>query len=138
MIDHFQAFNITSIHREKNHILDSLTATTSMFTPRDPKMPNSFKVVNLYRPIVSNNEEALLIFENDEQAHFFFMGSKEEEEDQPVKHQKVVSNQEKILILKNNYFLEDLVSLEEKFMRNYGAKVEIPRYERSVRKVQET
>lgn len=80
MIDHFQAFNVTFIHREKNHREYSLAVTTSMFNPSDLKMPNLFKVSMLYKPIVPNNEEALQVFEKDEQDHFFLVGSDDQEE----------------------------------------------------------
>ena len=62
-----------------------------MFTPGDPKMPNSLKVSNLYRPIVPNNEEALQVFENDEQTYLFFIGLEELEEDSYVRSQKDVT-----------------------------------------------
>ena len=56
LIDHFQAFNITFIHREKNHKVDSLGVTASMFIPSDSKMPSSFKVSTLYKLVVPKNE----------------------------------------------------------------------------------
>lgn len=58
-INHLQVFNITFIHRKKNHHVDTLTVTTSMFTHEDPEMSNSLKVLTLYRPIIPDNEEAL-------------------------------------------------------------------------------
>ena len=79
LIDHFKAFNITFIHREKNHKVDSLGVTTSMSIPSDPEMPNSFKFSTLYKLVVLDNEEALQVFETDEKVHMFFVGSGKKE-----------------------------------------------------------
>ena len=49
-----------------------------LFMHEDHEMPNSFKILTLYRPTIPDNEEALQAFENDEQDQFFFEGSKEE------------------------------------------------------------
>ena len=75
LIDHFQAFNLTFIHREKNHMTDSLAVTASMFISDDYEITNSFKVLILYRLNVLDNEESLQVFENDEHAQFFLKGS---------------------------------------------------------------
>lgn len=81
LIDYFQAFNLTFIHRENNHKVDSLAVIASMFIPSDYEMENSFKVSTLYRPIVPDNEKPLQVFGSDEHAQFFFIGTKEKEQD---------------------------------------------------------
>jgi hypothetical protein len=74
LTDHFQAFNITFIHREKNHNPYSLAIIASMFSLCDPEMTNSFNVSMLYKPTILDNEGALKVFENDENGHFFLVG----------------------------------------------------------------
>lgn len=81
LIDCFQAFDITFIHREKNHREDSLTLIVSMFILGDPEMPNSYKVSMLYTHVVPDNRGALQVFENDNKDHFFFVGLEEKEEE---------------------------------------------------------
>ena len=55
LINHFYAFNITFNEREKNHCADSFVVTTSMFTPRDLEMRNTFMVLTLYKIVVPDN-----------------------------------------------------------------------------------
>lgn len=62
LIDNVQAFNITFIHREKNHREDSLVVIASMFILGDSEISNSFKVSTFYRHVVPDNEEALQVF----------------------------------------------------------------------------
>ena len=107
-----------------------------MFTLGDPNIPNSFKISTLYILIVPDNREALQVFENDEQEHLFFEGKKEKEEESFVGSPRDVAYKGKILRLKDNYFLEDFVSLESNFTRNDGAKVETQKKEKYLRKVQ--
>ena len=66
----------------------------------------------MYQLVVPNNEELLQVFENDEYVHLFFIGLEEKEEDSSIGSQKDVSYREKILSLKDNHFVEDLVLLE--------------------------
>lgn len=117
-----------------------MVVTTSMFIPGDYEMSISFRVSTLYRPIVPDNEEALLVFQNDEHTQFIFEVSKEKEENSFVGSQRDISclSQERILNIKSNHFPKDLVSLESSFTRNDGIKMERPKDEHSLRKVQET
>ena len=81
----------------------------------------------MYRPAILDNEEALQVLENDEHEHFFFLGSKDQEEYSSIGNQEDVAYQGKVLILKDNNFEEDFVSLESNFTRNYGTKVGTPK-----------
>ena len=101
-----------------------------MFFPNDPRNENSFKVSTLFQLYILNIEDVLEVFENNEQEQIFFVGSKWEEiknEYLELRYELDYFHQDKILNLKNNRFLEDLVSLESCVMRNDAIKDKIPK-----------
>ena len=86
-----------------------------MFIHDDLGNENSFKVKTLFHPAIPNNEDSLQVFDNDEKVLVSFANSKgEEEKNASIKPKGEVNyfDQEGILNLKNNYFLEDLLSQE--------------------------
>jgi ribonuclease HI len=67
LIEHFEAFNITTIPREKNILVDSLATTASRLSPLEDYEASRFTVELLYKPSVPNNISNWKVFEGDEQ-----------------------------------------------------------------------
>jgi ribonuclease HI len=67
LIEHFEAFNITAIPREKNILVDSLATTASRLSPLEDYEASRFTVELLYKPSVPNNISNWKVFEGDEQ-----------------------------------------------------------------------
>ena len=80
LIDNFEEFNITSIHKERNHKEYSLVVSTSMFTLDDPNNENYFKVKTLFWLVVPNNEDLFQGFDNDNKMLFLFVNFEGEED----------------------------------------------------------
>jgi hypothetical protein len=66
LIEHFEAFNITAIPREKNILVDSLATTASRISPLEDYESSWFTVELLYKPLVPNNICNWKVFEGDE------------------------------------------------------------------------
>ena len=79
LIDSFEAFNIIFIHRVKNHQVDSLVVSTSVFLLDVASNENSFQVKALFWPTIPNNNDSLQFFDNDEKM-MKFLASLEGEE----------------------------------------------------------
>jgi hypothetical protein len=67
LIDHFEAFNINAILREKNILVDSLATNASRLSPLEDYEASRFTVELLYKPSVPNNISNWKVFEGDEQ-----------------------------------------------------------------------
>jgi hypothetical protein len=67
LIEHFEAFKITTIPRINNILVDSLTTTTSRLSPLEDYEASRFTVELLYKPLVPNNISNWKVFEGDEQ-----------------------------------------------------------------------
>jgi hypothetical protein len=66
LIDNFEAFNITSIPREKKILVDSLATAASILYPLEDYAASRFTVELLYNPLVPNNISNWNVFEGDE------------------------------------------------------------------------
>jgi hypothetical protein len=67
LIEHFEAFNITTIPRAKNILVDSLATAASRLSPLEDYEASRFTVELLYKPSVPNNISNWKVFEGDEQ-----------------------------------------------------------------------
>jgi hypothetical protein len=67
LIEHFEAFNITTIPRTKNTLVDSLATAASRLSPLEDYEASWFTVELLYKPSVPNNISNWKVFEGDEQ-----------------------------------------------------------------------
>jgi hypothetical protein len=67
LIEHFEAFNITTIPRTKNILVDSLATAASRLSPLEDYEASRFTVELLYKPSVPNNISNWKVFEGDEQ-----------------------------------------------------------------------
>jgi ribonuclease HI len=67
LIENFQAFNITSIPRSKNMLVDSLATTASRLSPLEDYEASRFSIELLYKPSVPDNIANWRVFEGDEQ-----------------------------------------------------------------------
>jgi len=67
LIENFEAFNITTIPREKNILVDSLATAASRLSPLEDYEASQFTVEFLYKPSVPNNISNWKVFEGDEQ-----------------------------------------------------------------------
>jgi hypothetical protein len=67
LIDNFEAFNITVVHRTKNTLVDYLAITTSRLSPLEDYEASRFAVEILYRPSMPNTISNWKVFEGDEQ-----------------------------------------------------------------------
>jgi hypothetical protein len=67
LIEHFQAFNITTVLRTKNILANSLAIATSRLSPLEDYEGSRFTVELLYKPSVPNNISNWKSFEGDEQ-----------------------------------------------------------------------
>jgi hypothetical protein len=72
LIEHFEVFNITTIPREKNILVDSLATAASRLSPLEYYEASQFTVELLYKPVVPNNISNWKVFEGDEQIINFF------------------------------------------------------------------
>jgi ribonuclease HI len=66
LIEHFEAFNITTIPRKKNTLVDSLATASSRLSPLEDYEASRFTVELLYKPSVPNNISNWKVFEGDE------------------------------------------------------------------------
>jgi hypothetical protein len=67
LIEHFEAFNTTTIPRIKNILADSLATTASRLSALEYYEASWFTVELLYKPSVPNNISNWKVFEGDEQ-----------------------------------------------------------------------
>jgi hypothetical protein len=67
LIEHFEAFNITTIPRKKNTLANSLATAASRLSPLEDYEASWFIVELLYKPSVLNNISNWKVFEGDEQ-----------------------------------------------------------------------
>jgi hypothetical protein len=67
LIDNFLAFNITTIPRAKNILVDSLATTTSILSPLEDYEASRFTIELLYKPSIPDNITNWRVFEGDEQ-----------------------------------------------------------------------
>jgi hypothetical protein len=63
----FEAFNITTIPREKNILANSLATAASGLSPLEHYEASRFTVELLYKPLLLNNISNWKVFEGDEQ-----------------------------------------------------------------------
>jgi hypothetical protein len=66
LIEHFEAFNITTISRTKNTIVDSLATAASRLSPLEDYEASRFTMELLYKPSMPNNFSNWKVFEGDE------------------------------------------------------------------------
>jgi hypothetical protein len=66
LIDHFEAFNITTIPRTQNILVDSLATAVSRISPVEGYEASRFTVDILYKPSVPKNISNWKVFEGDE------------------------------------------------------------------------
>jgi hypothetical protein len=67
LVEHFEAFNITTIPRAKNTLANSLVTTASRLSPLEDYEASRFTVELLYKPLVPNKIFKWKVFEGDEQ-----------------------------------------------------------------------
>jgi hypothetical protein len=67
LIEHLEAFNITTIPRTKNTLDDSLDTAASRLSPLEDYKASQFTVELLYKPSVPNNIYNWKVFEGDKQ-----------------------------------------------------------------------
>jgi hypothetical protein len=65
-MEHFEAFNVIAIPREKNIIVDSLDTTALRLSPLEDYEASRFTMELLYEPSVPNNISNWKVFEGDE------------------------------------------------------------------------
>jgi hypothetical protein len=65
-MEHFEAFNITMIPREKNILVDYLATTTSRLSPLEDYEASRFTMELLYKPFIPNNIYNWKVFEGDQ------------------------------------------------------------------------
>jgi hypothetical protein len=136
LIEHFKYFNLTSIPREKNILVDSLATAASRLLPLKDYEASWFIVKLLYKPLVPNNISNWKVFEGDEQIINFmtnqdnFKGLAIDDEvfqeqsmeidlhiDQPTNKSKSHT------ILKGIANLENLFYLKERFKGSKNVKI---------------
>jgi ribonuclease HI len=66
LIEHFEAFNITTVPRTKNTLVDSLATAASRLSSLEDYEASRFTVELLYKPSVPNNIYNWKVFEGDE------------------------------------------------------------------------
>ena len=71
-MNHFEAFNISSIPRSENKELDSFAIATSRLSPLKDFEMSRFYVQIIYRPSIPDNITHWRVFENDSQIIDFF------------------------------------------------------------------
>jgi hypothetical protein len=91
LIELFEDFNITTIPRANNILVDSLATAASRLSPLEDYEASQFTVEFLYKPSVPNNISSWKLFEGDEQI---------------------------ISFLTNQYNFKDLVIDDEEFQEN--------------------
>jgi hypothetical protein len=67
LIERFGVFDITTISREKNTLVNSLDTTAPRLSPLEDYEASRFIVELLYKPLVPNNISNWKVFEGDEQ-----------------------------------------------------------------------
>jgi hypothetical protein len=71
-IEKFLAFNITTISRSNNKLVDSFATTASRFSPLEDYEASRFVIELLYKPSVPDSIPNWRVFEGDEQIISFF------------------------------------------------------------------
>jgi len=66
LIEHFEAFNITTVSRKKNTLVDSLAIAASRLSSLEDYEASRFTVELLYKPSVPNNIYNWKVFKGDE------------------------------------------------------------------------
>jgi hypothetical protein len=66
LIEHFEAFNITTISKIKNTLVDSLGTASSRLSPLQEYESSQFTLEILYKPSVPNIISNWKVFEGDE------------------------------------------------------------------------
>jgi len=66
LIEHFEAFNVTSIPRTKKILADSLATVASRLSPLEDYEASRFTMEVLYKPSVPKNISYWKVFEGDE------------------------------------------------------------------------
>jgi hypothetical protein len=66
LIENFEAFNITTIPRAKNILVDSLVTTASRLSPLEYYEASHFTMELIYKPSVPINISNWKVFEGDE------------------------------------------------------------------------
>ena len=64
--EHFDALNLTSIHRDENSLVDKLAVVASNFQPSEELLNGDGKLEINFRPSVPNNMEQWQVFQSDE------------------------------------------------------------------------
>jgi hypothetical protein len=72
LIEHFEAFNITTIPIINNILVDSLATDASRLSPIEDYEASRFTVELLYKPLVPNNISNWKVFKGDEYIIIFF------------------------------------------------------------------
>jgi hypothetical protein len=67
LIEHFEAFNVTTIPRTNNTLVDSLATVALRLSPLEYYEASRFTMELLYKPSVPNNISNWKVFEGDEQ-----------------------------------------------------------------------
>lgn len=138
LIDSFLAFNITFIHRDKNHRAYYLVVSASMFNQNDLSFSYPFKVGVLFKLAVPNNEESWQVFDNDEHiAIFFEVQGINDEESHKKGNQNQNFDQQGILNINSNYVPKGLIELKSLFTGNDKVKSDSMSEKESQRTFQE-
>jgi ribonuclease HI len=66
LIDNFEAFNITTVPRMQNTLVDSLYTMASILSPLEEYEASTFAVEMIFKPSVPNNISNWKVFEGDE------------------------------------------------------------------------
>ena len=66
-MEHFDALNLTSIHRDENSLADKLAVAASTLQPSEELLNGDGKLEINFRPSVPNNMEHWQVFQSDEQ-----------------------------------------------------------------------
>ena len=121
-------FELSYIHRDLNHPIDSLAVSASLFVPPSPPKL-SYDVKVKYRPSLPDNVKFWKVFESDDELRKFLQLVNEfsnihidqenlnMEESKQLKLKDKVADQ-KIVQLPSNYIPRALVPLEELFDHN--------------------
>ena len=65
-MEHFDALNLTSIHRDENSLADKLAVAASTLQPSEELLNGDGKLEINFRPSVPNNMEQWQVFQSDE------------------------------------------------------------------------
>jgi hypothetical protein len=144
IIEHFEAFDITTIPKTKNFIVDSLTTTASRLSPIEDYEDSWFIVELLYKLSMPNNISNWKVFEGDDQIiniltnqdNFKYMAIgdevfQEQSAETDPQIDQLTEKPRSHKIPKGIYNLENLFDLRERFKGSKNAKTGIscPMYE---------